>query len=51
VASAAGAEVSRVGAELTRRNVNIQPTIEIRSGYRFNVRVDRDIVFPASWKA
>lgn len=51
VASAAGAEVSRVGAELTRRNLNVQPTIEIRPGYRFNVRVERDIIFPSAWRA
>ena len=31
--------------EVTRRNLNIQPTIKIRVGYRFNVRVNKDIAF------
>jgi type IV secretory pathway VirB4 component len=44
-ASAAGQEVSEVGAQITRRNLNVQPTIKIPVGYRFNVRVNRDILF------
>jgi len=28
-----------------RRNSNIQPTIKIREGYKFNVRVNRDMLF------
>ena|SRR5258708_26259133 len=32
--------------EITRRNLNIQPTITIRVGYRFNVRVNKDIADP-----
>jgi type IV secretion system protein VirB10 len=31
--------------EVTRENLNIQPTVKIRPGYRFNVRVNRDIAF------
>jgi len=50
VAAAAGAEVSRVGSEVTRRNLNIQPTIEIRPGYRFNIRVNKDMLFPAPYR-
>jgi type IV secretion system protein VirB10 len=30
------------------RNLNVQPTLEIRPGYRFNVLVDQDIVFPGA---
>jgi type IV secretion system protein VirB10 len=44
-ASSAGQEVSGVGAQITRRNLNVQPTIKIPLGYKFNVRVNRDIVF------
>ena len=29
-----------------QKNLNIQPTIEVRPGYRFNVIVEKDIVFP-----
>jgi type IV secretion system protein VirB10 len=31
--------------EVTRRNLNIQPTIIVRSGYRFFVRVEKDLLF------
>ena len=30
------------------RNLNVQPTLKIRPGYRFNVLVDQDIVFPGT---
>jgi len=33
-----------VGQEITRRNLQIQPTLEIRPGFRFNVFVHKDIV-------
>lgn len=45
----AGAEVGRqfaqLGMEMAKKNLNIQPTIEIRPGYRFNVLVNKDMVF------
>ena len=50
-AAAVGREVSEVGAQITRRNLNIQPTIRIPIGYRFNVRVNRDILFEAPYTA
>jgi len=43
--SSAGREVSQLGAQITRKNLNIQPTIKIPAGYKFNVRVNRDILF------
>lgn len=30
------------------RNLNVQPTLKIRPGYRFNILVDQDIVFPGA---
>jgi type IV secretion system protein VirB10 len=48
-ASAAGREASDVGAQITRRNLNVQPTIKIPVGYKFNVRVNRDILFEAPY--
>jgi type IV secretion system protein VirB10 len=35
--------MNQVGQQITRKNLNIQPTIEIRPGYRFNIFVNRDI--------
>lgn len=42
---AVGQQMGEMGMEITRRNMNIQPTITIPIGYRFNVRVNKDIVF------
>jgi type IV secretory pathway VirB10-like protein len=49
-ASAAGREASDVGVQITRRNLNVQPTIRIPVGYKFNVRVNRDILFEAPYE-
>jgi type IV secretion system protein VirB10 len=48
--SAVGREVSEVGAQITRRNLNVQPTIKVPIGYRFNVRVNRDILFDGPYR-
>lgn len=32
------------------RNLSVQPTLEIRPGYRFNILVDQDIVFPSGYR-
>jgi type IV secretion system protein VirB10 len=42
---ALGQQFGQLGMEVTRKNLNIQPTVKIRPGYRFNVRVNRDIAF------
>ena len=43
--SAAGREVSQLGTQITRKNLNVQPTVKIPAGYKFTVRVNRDILF------
>jgi hypothetical protein len=35
----------------TRRNLNVQPTIKVPAGYKFVVRVNRDILFEAPYEA
>jgi type IV secretory pathway VirB10-like protein len=47
--SAVGQQLGELGTEITRKNLNIQPTIKIPVGYRFNVRVNRDILFEAPY--
>jgi type IV secretion system protein VirB10 len=42
---ALGQQFGQLGIEISRKNLNIQPTVKIRPGYRFNVRVNRDIAF------
>jgi type IV secretion system protein TrbI len=37
----------QVAEQTVSRNLNVQPTLEIRPGYRFNVLVDQDLVFPS----
>lgn len=48
--SAVGQELSQRGAQITRRNLNVQPTIKVPAGYKFTVRVNRDIVFEAPYQ-
>jgi type IV secretion system protein VirB10 len=45
---AVGRELSQTGSQITRRNLNVQPTIKVPVGYKFTVRVNRDIVFVES---
>lgn len=40
----------RVAEQTISQNLNVQPTIKIRPGYKFNVLVDQDIVFPSSYR-
>lgn len=39
----------RVAEQTISKNLNAQPTIRIRPGYKFNVLVDQDIVFPSAY--
>ena len=48
--SAVGRELSQTGAQITRRNLNVQPTIKVPVGYQFTVRVNRDILFEAPYE-
>jgi type IV secretion system protein VirB10 len=47
--SAVGQQVSDLGAQVTRKNLNVQPTVKIPVGYQFNVRVNRDVVFDSAY--
>lgn len=43
--SAVAQSLSQTGSQITRRNLNVQPTIKVPVGYKFTVRVNRDILF------
>jgi len=43
-ASGAAQEVASVGAKIADKNLNVQPTIEIRPGMKFNVFVNKDLI-------
>ena len=51
IGQAVGQQVGQVGVEVTRRNLNVQPTIIVRPGYRFFVRVEKDLLFRAPYSA
>ncbi|WEZ86315.1 IncP-type conjugal transfer protein TrbI (plasmid) [Rhizobium sp. 32-5/1] len=40
----------RVADQTIQRNMDVQPTLEIRPGYKFNVLVDQDIIFPGNYR-
>lgn len=40
----------QISEQTVSRNLKVQPTLEIRPGYRFNVLVDQDIVFAGSYR-
>jgi type IV secretory pathway VirB10-like protein len=40
----------RVAEKTVSKNIDVQPTLSIRPGYRFNVLVDQDVVFPGRYR-
>lgn len=45
LATALGQNLGEVSSEMIRREMSVQPTIKIRPGYRFNVLINRDLIF------
>lgn len=43
--TALAGQMGQASLQLLQKNVNIQPTLEVRSGYRFNIVVIKDIIF------
>ncbi|GLR55174.1 hypothetical protein KYK30_31385 [Shinella yambaruensis] len=48
MAAELGRQLGQLGMEMSRRNMDIQPTLEIRPGYKFNIMITKDIILP-SW--
>lgn len=46
VGAALGQQIGQTAMNITQKNLNIQPTLEIRPGYRFNVMVTADMILP-----
>ncbi len=40
----------RVAEQTISKNLNVQPTIRVRPGYKFNILVDQDIIFPSIYR-
>jgi type IV secretion system protein VirB10 len=49
IAAAVGQNMTQLGIDLARKNMQVQPTIIIRNGYRFVVKVNKDIIFPQAY--
>ncbi len=45
LATALGQTLGEVASQMLRREMNVQPTLRIRPGYRFNVLVKKDLIF------
>ena len=44
LAAELGRQWGQVGQQVVSRNLNIQPTLEIRPGYQFNIMVNKDLI-------
>jgi type IV secretory pathway VirB10-like protein len=49
IAGAVGQQIGNTSIQLTQRQLEIPPTLEVPPGYLFNVLVDRDIVLTAPY--
>jgi type IV secretion system protein VirB10 len=45
LATALGQNLGEAASQMLRREMNVQPTLRIRPGYRFNVLVNKDLIF------
>jgi type IV secretion system protein VirB10 len=48
--SAVAREMAMTGQQITRKNLNIPPTIKVPLGYTFTVRVNKDILFDGPYR-
>jgi type IV secretion system protein VirB10 len=51
LAQSLGSNIANTGTMITAKNINIQPTLQIRQGYEFNISVTKDMVFPGAYAA
>jgi type IV secretion system protein VirB10 len=49
-AASVGQQMGEFGMEMARRDMNRQPTVKIPIGYRFNIRVQKDLIFDAPYR-
>lgn len=45
-AAAIGQQLGMLGMQIARRNLNMQPTLEIRPGFQFTIVVNKDMILP-----
>jgi type IV secretion system protein VirB10 len=49
IAGALGQQLGQAGMQMVQQNLAIQPTLEIRPGYRFNIMVTKDMIL-SPWR-
>ena len=49
VAQSLGTNIANTANSITQKNINIQPTLEIRPGYQFNISVAKDVIFHGNY--
>jgi type IV secretion system protein VirB10 len=49
MSQALGQQLGQTTSMLLQKNMNSSPTLDIRPGYRFNIVVTKDLVFPSSY--
>ena len=50
-AAAIGQQLGQLGMQIARRNLTMQPTLEIRPGFEFTIAVNKDMVFEGPWRS
>jgi type IV secretion system protein VirB10 len=50
ITAALGQQMGQLGMELSRKNLQVQPTLQIRPGYKFDVVITKDMILKP-WKA
>lgn len=51
IAQSMGTNIANTGNMILQKNINVQPTLEIRPGYEFNITVTKDMVFPEAYES
>ena len=49
ISASVGQQIGQLGTSLAQKQLNIQPTITIPIGYRFTIRVRKDLIFDAPY--
>lgn len=49
LAQSLNSNLVNTSASVTEKNLNIQPTLEVQSGYEFNISVTKDMIFPQAY--
>ena len=45
-AAAIGQQMGMLGMQIARKNLNMQPTLEVRPGFEFTIAVNKDMIIP-----